>query len=418
MPPSHKRAKIDDEESCITNDKPSTSKGNNEDWREKAESFKERHRHAMKQGILTDVSFAVGPQGTPLYAHKMILALASPVFEAMFYGSLKETGETIGIPDIMPSGFQLLLDYIYTDNMEFENETDALYAWFAADKYCLSHMRDICCNYLTHCTLTSDNVWIILENSVFLNSKPLAEKCLIYLKTNIAGAMCSASFLDITGETLKKILSMDSLYIKEIELLKGIVWWAKEKLKNGSEEPPLQQFLEPYLSQIRFGCISQGDFVDFIDVHHNIITDSDALAVLKYMTDNRTYSLPNWCSHNVYPRRACEKRQGSLKMTLNIRSYAAIKPQPSSRPNEQSGNQSSHNSRNERIPVHPRNVSGPSRRREEDNDSHYYSSSLSEDDDDDGSVSRRAVAASNVDSDDTSSSYSSSSSSTAQSFSS
>ena len=32
-------------------------------------------------------------------AHKLVLSISSPVFEAMFYGELAETGDSIELPD-------------------------------------------------------------------------------------------------------------------------------------------------------------------------------------------------------------------------------------------------------------------------------------------------------------------------------
>lgn len=46
-----------------------------------------------------------------LKAHKLILAIRSPVFKAMFYGTLQETGQDVNIEDISYEIFQSLLRY-------------------------------------------------------------------------------------------------------------------------------------------------------------------------------------------------------------------------------------------------------------------------------------------------------------------
>ncbi|GBM31833.1 hypothetical protein AVEN_250063-1 [Araneus ventricosus] len=81
------------------------------DWREKVHSIKERNLTALKNSILTDITLEMGPENTPFTAHKLILALGSPVFETMFYGPLAEQGEKITIPDIIPDDFKVLLKY-------------------------------------------------------------------------------------------------------------------------------------------------------------------------------------------------------------------------------------------------------------------------------------------------------------------
>ena len=68
--------------------------------------------HDPQQGIkpmfnnpkLSDVRFLV--EGQTVYGHKFVLALASPVFESMFYGELKEKREVIEIKDLTLVGFK------------------------------------------------------------------------------------------------------------------------------------------------------------------------------------------------------------------------------------------------------------------------------------------------------------------------
>ena len=40
----------------------------------------------------------------------MILAMASPVFEAMFYGGLADRDNDIQIPDVTPDAMEVLLE--------------------------------------------------------------------------------------------------------------------------------------------------------------------------------------------------------------------------------------------------------------------------------------------------------------------
>ena len=51
--------------------------------------------------------------GERLNAHKLILTLFSPVFEAEFFGILNQVGEIL-ITDIEPEIFRMLLGYLYT----------------------------------------------------------------------------------------------------------------------------------------------------------------------------------------------------------------------------------------------------------------------------------------------------------------
>merc|ERR1711944_249248 len=79
--------------------------------------------------------------------------MASPVFEAMFYGGLAEssgnTGE-IKILDVQPDAFYVMLQYIYTDHIKknlssFELVCDICYA---AKKYMLPDLVQECTEFL------------------------------------------------------------------------------------------------------------------------------------------------------------------------------------------------------------------------------------------------------------------------------
>ena len=65
----------------------------------------------------TDVSFLVqGENGedreTKIEAHKFLLAGVSPVFQGMFYGPMKETGEVV-VKETTPEAFKTMVQYIY-----------------------------------------------------------------------------------------------------------------------------------------------------------------------------------------------------------------------------------------------------------------------------------------------------------------
>ena len=64
-----------------------------------------------------DVSFLVqGENGedqeTRIGAHKLLLAGVSPVFQGMFYGPMKETGEVV-VKETTPDAFKTMINYIY-----------------------------------------------------------------------------------------------------------------------------------------------------------------------------------------------------------------------------------------------------------------------------------------------------------------
>lgn len=80
------------------------------EWQTTCTDVKARCKQLLINGQWTDCTFFVGPKSeqTIIKGHKLILAIASPVFEAMFYGSMAEKNE-INIDDVKPDAFNALL---------------------------------------------------------------------------------------------------------------------------------------------------------------------------------------------------------------------------------------------------------------------------------------------------------------------
>lgn len=63
---------------------------------------------------LSDVHFIFpGDFTIRIPAHKMLLAIRSPVFKTMFYETPLQNDENIEIPDIYPAVFQNMLRYVH-----------------------------------------------------------------------------------------------------------------------------------------------------------------------------------------------------------------------------------------------------------------------------------------------------------------
>jgi len=79
------------------------------DWQVSRHEIKARGQYLLETGKWADCHFLVGQQMLP--GHKLMLAMASPVFEAMFYGGLPEKNDPITILDVQPDAFKALLEY-------------------------------------------------------------------------------------------------------------------------------------------------------------------------------------------------------------------------------------------------------------------------------------------------------------------
>jgi speckle-type POZ protein len=99
---------------------------------------------------MADIQFIV--QGEKISAHLAVVASASPVIEAMFQGNrFKEgTTKTVRITDVSPEAFKHLLQFVYTGKIPtLSDSTETMeMLFFAADKYEIQDLKDICENKL------------------------------------------------------------------------------------------------------------------------------------------------------------------------------------------------------------------------------------------------------------------------------
>nr|CAD7608737.1 unnamed protein product [Timema genevievae] len=186
----------------------------------------------MRNVKWSDVTFVVGrssEEEETLRAHKLLLAASSPVFEAMLYGSLAESGP-VRVTDLKPRTFLALLEYVYTDESNFQEMEDAFETLYAAKKYLLPQLVTRCNEYISS-LLRFSNVCFVLEFAMGIHEERLSEKCLLFIGQNAREVLSHSSFLSIKQSTLAVILDQDDLDVKsELEVLDAVLRWSTEEL--------------------------------------------------------------------------------------------------------------------------------------------------------------------------------------------
>ena len=93
-------------------------------WQTTKPTIRERNKPMFNNHLFSDVKFAVrgGPNSQSeskqvIPAHKFVLSISSPVFEAMFYGELAETRGSIELPDCEYESLLELFRYMYSDEV-------------------------------------------------------------------------------------------------------------------------------------------------------------------------------------------------------------------------------------------------------------------------------------------------------------
>eukprot|EP00934_Nitzschia_sp_Nitz4_P004906 Nitzschia sp. Nitz4//scaffold150_size53981//18316//20115//NITZ4_006675-RA/size53981-snap-gene-0.67-mRNA-1//-1//CDS//3329537065//4896//frame0 len=98
-------------------------------------------RAMVDDETFSDITFIV--ENTPVYAHKLML-MRSPYFRALFLGEMKESKlATIPIEQVAHPIFLMVLEYLYTDQLQIPFES-AMELFEAADLFCVPRLKCMC----------------------------------------------------------------------------------------------------------------------------------------------------------------------------------------------------------------------------------------------------------------------------------
>ena len=218
-------------------------------------------------------------------AHKFILAIGSPVFEAMFYGELAETKDSIELPDCDNESLLELFRYMYSDevNLSGSNVMGVLYL---AKKYIVPSLTNKCAEYLKE-TLDASNVFSILPFAQKYEEKALVDQCWMVIENHTEAAVKSEGFEAIERSLLQEVVARDNLSIKEVSLFQAIDRWATTQCeKQGlAEEGPIKRRIlgEEMIKALRFQVMTGEEFaVNVLDT--NILTLDEIVTLFKHFT--------------------------------------------------------------------------------------------------------------------------------------
>ncbi|KFM66741.1 BTB/POZ domain-containing protein 3, partial [Stegodyphus mimosarum] len=144
-----------------------------------SEKVLQRTSSLLQNTALSDVTFIVGPPSASkkYVGHRVLLAMTSPVFEAMFYGDMADKSKVIRITDLAPIGFENLLRYAYTDTLNLTTVEDAMLTAYAAKKYLLPHLLRECFVFI-EAHVSPKNVCQVYEFATVLEAHHLIYECL------------------------------------------------------------------------------------------------------------------------------------------------------------------------------------------------------------------------------------------------
>ena len=260
-------------------------------WQKTRPTIRERTKFVFNNDRFSDVKFVVrkidgkSESKQVIPAHKFVLSISSPVFEAMFYGELAETRDSIELPDCEYDCLLELFRYMYSDevNLSGSNVMGVLYL---AKKYMVPSLAEECLEYLQK-NLEAANVFSILPSAQKYEENDLVERCWKVIDEDTEVSVISEGFAAIERTLLEKVVIRDTLTINEINLFKAVDLWAtKECERQGLEAEAGERrrvLGDKIIKAIRFPIMELEDFSSVV-LTSDILTKEEIVSLVKYLT--------------------------------------------------------------------------------------------------------------------------------------
>ncbi|XP_078361877.1 BTB/POZ domain-containing protein 6-like [Oculina patagonica] len=260
-------------------------------WQTTRPTIKERNKFMFNNELFSDVKFVVrktddeSESKQVIPAHKFVLSISSPVFEAMFYGELAETKDSIELPDCEYESLLELFRYMYSDEVQLSGN-NVMGVLYLAKKYIVPSLADKCTEFLKN-NLDPLNVLSILPSAKKYEEKDLVDRCWEVIDKKAEETVKSDVFVTIERSLLEAVVVRDTLTIEEIELFKAVDLWATKECErrglaaDGAGKRRIAG--EEVIKGIRFPTMKQEDFASVV-LNSKILTLDEIVSIIQYLS--------------------------------------------------------------------------------------------------------------------------------------
>ncbi|GFU51819.1 BTB domain-containing protein [Trichonephila clavipes] len=268
-----------------------------ERWQKGIKSLKEGLAHIYETKEYADVHFVVGVR--TFKAHRLILAARSPVFSKMLLKKQTDSSTIMKeiIDDVTEDGFEILLEYIYTDKLNDVDKDTLLDAHRAALTFQQGGLLRLCEERIAKWDITCDNVCSLLNQLSDIQS--MKTRCLQFLKENALQVLCSDGLGQATAHTFW--LMFEGGYFQHaspMARLKNAVRWAREQLPDNSDYLMVRDLLlktRPILGKCSLDEFGSTDLATIIAEYKNLLTPEESTAFFVNIHSPGSMPLPSWC---------------------------------------------------------------------------------------------------------------------------
>ena len=247
-----------------------------DDHKNQLQTIHNRSARMYNNPNMSDIKFTYKDcrSGEEFYAHKYMLAIASPDFQGWFYGETAIRNlRVIDLPDISKEVLAAFLAFIYKD--ECPKRIDIIFDVLRLTKeYKVPSLVQVCKSAF-------EKVFAEVEKKLLREEHGKTEELWSYIDQNADIFFSLEYFLKIKKNILNTLLERDTLPPNEKLIFDAVKKWADHQCQSQNLEQTRKnrrEILGDAIYQIRFHTMSSTEFSRYSgDVFRELLYDSETL---------------------------------------------------------------------------------------------------------------------------------------------
>ncbi|XP_023319476.1 uncharacterized protein LOC111694717 isoform X2 [Eurytemora carolleeae] len=243
----------------------------NKDWRDNSccmRSLIQKLYEKSEGNNFQDVTFKL-PDGSEVGAHKLVLGLASPFFEAQFFGLLATEQSPMVVKNIESFAFRKVLEFIYKSGDVEWTGGSILEYWSileAAHMYLVPGLISLCNTKLsTFLNTIPDNrelVEHVNRAAQLYIYEGIYSTGLLEIKARLGDILNTDNWNLLEESVVLDILDDQKLKVPEGELFQGMINWCKYNTED--QESATHKFESQFSSKVRVKNMTKNTFLKTI----------------------------------------------------------------------------------------------------------------------------------------------------------
>ena len=195
--------------------------------------------------------------GDSVGAHRLIVSAGSPVFRAMLYGNMKESGQKeIDLPTISTVTLDKLLTFLYTIDRIVDIDSNCIVQLLEAAHYSdVSPLETMLVDFIK-ASFVIMNIFPIISMACRQKFDQLLEYCIEFMCDHANEVGQHEKFKMLSSEIVLTLCKSSELKIKELDLFLGVVKWYKPR-----QDLIPKSVVKSVFQAIRYPLILKSDLV-------------------------------------------------------------------------------------------------------------------------------------------------------------